>query len=418
MNNILHKLIYNKSVQSGSLFAFFSFLNQGLNFFLLLILADYILTDSYGSLNLFYTAVGVVGYVICLCTSGIVSIKYFKESRETLARYINVVLSSTLIVSAILLLIVGLFPDFVTRISNIQPTIQVFCIYLCATTVVYNLLLDIYRLEEKTLAYGILTTLFTLINIALSLVLVIGFEQDWMGRVEANLIASTFFLIWGCITLVRKGYIRRVMPTKAIYKETLLFGIPLIPHSINGFLRQGMDRYIINAYFTTKAVGLFSFAINFAFIIYSVGAAFNKSNSVYIFESLSQEDNSIQDKLKKQTAILLIFYAGFSFILYVACRLLIPILFPKYQESVIYLLPLCLSTFFQCVYLQFCNFLFYYKKTKELMFMTVGVSVIHLGLSLLLTRYSVLYTAYISMFSSCIEALLVFFYSRRLFKIF
>ncbi|MBB1551575.1 MAG: oligosaccharide flippase family protein [Prevotella sp.] len=418
MNNILHKLIYNKSVQSGSLFAFFSFLNQGLNFFLLLILSNYILTDSYGSLNLFYTAVGVVGYVICLCTSGIVSIKYFKESRETLARYINVVLSSTLIVSAILLLIVGLFPDFVTRISNIQPTIQVLCIYLCATTVVYNLLLDIYRLEEKTLAYGVLTTLFTLINIALSLVLVIGFEEDWMGRVEANLIASTFFLIWGCINLVRKGYIRRVMPTKAIYKETLLFGIPLIPHSINGFLRQGMDRYIINAYFATKAVGLFSFAINFAFIIYSVGAAFNKSNSVYIFESLSQEDNSIQDKLKKQTALLLIFYAGFSFILYVACRLLIPILFPKYQESVIYLLPLCLSTFFQCVYLQFCNFLFYYKKTKELMFMTVGVSVIHLGLSLLLTRYSVLYTAYISMFSSCIEALLVFFYSRRLFKIF
>ena len=418
MNNILHKLIYNKSVQSGSLFSFFSFLNQGLNFFLLLILSDYILTDSYGSLNLFYTAVGVVGYVICLCTSGIVSIKYFKESRETLARYINVVLSSTLIVSAILLLIVGLFPDFVTRISNFQPTIQVLCIYLCATTVVYNLLLDIYRLEEKTLAYGVLTTLSTLINIALSLVLVIGFEQDWMGRVEANLIASTFFLIWGCINLVRKGYIRRVMPTKEIYKETLLFGIPLIPHSINGFLRQGMDRYIINAYFATKAVGLFSFAINFAFIIYSVGAAFNKSNSVYIFKSLSQEDNSVQDKLKKQTALLLMFYAGFSFILYVACRLLIPILFPKYQESVIYLLPLCLSTFFQCVYLQFCNFLFYYKKTKELMFMTVGVSIIHLGLSLLLTRYSVLYTAYISMFSSCLEALLVFVYSRKLFKVF
>ena len=418
MNYILHKLIYTKSVQSGSRFAFFSFLNQGLNFFLLLILSNYILPDSYGSLNLFYTAVGVVGYVICLCTSGIVSIKYFKESRETLARYINVVLSSTLIVSAILLLIVGLFPDFVTRISDIQPTIQVLCIYLCATTVVYNLLLDIFRLEEKTLAYGILTTLSTLINIALSLVLVIGFEQDWMGRVEANLIASTFFLIWGCINLVRKGYIRRVMPTKAIYKETLLFGIPLIPHSINGFLRQGMDRYIINAYFATKAVGLFSFAINFAFIIYSVGAAFNKSNSVYIFKYLSQEDDSIQDKLKKQTVLLLMFYAGFSFILYVACRLLIPILFPKYQESVIYLLPLCLSTFFQCVYLQFCNFLFYYKKTKELMFMTVGVSVIHLGLSLLLTRYSVLYTAYISMFSSCIEALLVFFYSRRLFKIF
>ncbi len=418
MNNILHKLIYNKSVQSGSLFAFFSFLNQGLNFFLLLILSNYILPDSYGSLNLFYTAVGVVGYVICLCTPRIISIKYFKESRETLSRYFTVVLGSTLIVSAILLLIVGAFPDFVTNISRIQPIMQVSCIYLCAITVVYNLLLDIYRLEEKTLIYGIITTFFTFINIALSLLFVIGFGEDWMGRIEANLIASTFFLIWGGAILIRNGYVRCVIPTKNICKETLLFGIPLIPHSINGFLRQGMDRYIINTYFTSKAVGLFSFAINFSFIIYSVGAAFNNSNSVYIFKYLSQGDDSIREKIKKQTALLLVFYAGFSFVLYVACRLLIPILFPKYQESIIYLFPLCLSTFFQCVYLQFSNFLFYYKKTKELMFMTVGVSIIHLGLSLLLTRYSVLYTAYISMFSSCVEALLVFFYSRRLFKIF
>ena len=65
MTNIIQQLLYNKSVQSGGIFAFFSFLNQGLNFFLLIILSHYILPASYGNLNLFYTAVGVVGYVIC-----------------------------------------------------------------------------------------------------------------------------------------------------------------------------------------------------------------------------------------------------------------------------------------------------------------------------------------------------------------
>lgn len=418
MNKIIRRLLYNKNVQSGGIFAFFSFLNQGLNFFLLIILSRYILPASYGNLNLFYTAVGVVGYVICLCTSGIVSIKYFKVSRETLARYINVVLSSTLIVSAILTFILLLFPDFVLKISSIEPFLQGICIYLCAAAVVYNLLLDIYRLEEKTFRYGILTTVSTLINIVFSLLLVISFNQDWLGRIEANLISSTLFLVWGCINLSRKGYLRCISPTKAIYKETLLFGIPLVPHSINGFLRQGMDRYIINSFFTTKSVGLFSFAINFSFIIYSVGAAFNKSNSVYIYKCLSEGNLSIRNRLRKQTILLLVFYASFTSILYIVCRLLIPILFPSYYESVEYLLPLCLSTFFQCVYLQFCNFLFYYKKTKELMFITVGVSIIHLSLSLWLTRYSVLYTAYISMFSSGIEALFVFLYSRRLFNIF
>ena len=220
MLKLIHNILTNKSVQSGSVFAFFSFLNQGLNFFLLIILSRYILPASYGYLNLFYTAVGVVSYIICLCTSGIVSIKYFKVSREILSKYINVVLSSTLIVAAFLLLLAALFPDFIIRISNIQPSMQVICIYLCATTVVYNLLLDIYRLEEKTFKYGILTTVSTLINIVLSLLLVIGLKQDWRGRVEANIIVSTIFLFWGCINLVQKGYLKRIMPTKAIYKET------------------------------------------------------------------------------------------------------------------------------------------------------------------------------------------------------
>ncbi len=52
------------------------------------------------------------------------------------------------------------------------------------------------------------------------------------------------------------------------------------------------------------------------------------------------------------------------------------------------------------------------------MYMTVAVSLVHLTLSFLLTRYSVLYTAYISMFSSFVEALLVYVYSRKLFKVF
>lgn len=418
MLKLIHNIFTNKSVQSGGIFAFFSFLNQGLDFFLLIILSRYILPVSYGYLNLFYTAVSVVSYVICFCTSGIISVKFFKVSREILSIYINVVLSSTLIVAAILLLLVALFPDFIVRVSNIQSLMQVACIYLCAATVVYNLLLDIYRLEEKTLKYGILTTVSTLINIALSLLLVIGLKQDWKGRVEANVIVSTIFLFWGCINLVQKGYLKRIMPTKEVYKETLSFGIPLIPHSINGFLRQGMDRYIINAHFATKSVGLFSFAINFAFIIYSLGSAFNKSNSVYIYKYLSQEDTYMRSRLRKQTVLLLTFYAIFTVILYMTCWFLIPILFPNYKDSVIFLLPLCLSTFFQCIYMQFCNFLFYYKKTKNLMFITVGVSVIHLTLSFLLTRYSVLYTAYISMFSSFIEAFAVYLYSRKLYKIF
>ena len=103
MIKLLDKFLHNKTVRDGGIFAFFSFLNQGLNFFLLIVLSWYILPASYGDLNLFYTSVSVVSFVICLCTSGIVSIKYFKVTREVLSKYINVVLITTLVVSAVLL---------------------------------------------------------------------------------------------------------------------------------------------------------------------------------------------------------------------------------------------------------------------------------------------------------------------------
>lgn len=416
MLNRIKDILSNKTLRSGSLFAFFSFLNRGLNFFLLIILSWYIMPSSYGQLNLFYTAIGIVGYVICLCTSGIVGIKYFKVPKKVLSQYINVVLSCTLIVTALLVLIIAVFHDDLEEISQLTPTLQIVCVYLCATNVVYNLFLDIYRFEEKAMKYGIITVVSTLINVVATLLLVIVVEQDWLGRVEGNVIAATVFLIIGIVLLSKKKYITCSMPEKAMYQETLAYGIPLIPHCCNGFLRQGMDRYIINAHFTTESVGLFSFAVNFASIIYTVGAAFNSSNSVYIFKNLSSEDSGVKARLRKQTILLISFYFAFSFVLVGGCVLFIPFVFPNYSGAIVFLFPLCMGTFFQCVYLQFCNILYYYKKTRQLMYMTVSVSIIHLMLSLLLTQYSVLFTAYISMISSGIEAALVCWYSRKLYR--
>lgn len=416
MNKFLDIVFHNKTVRDGSVFAFFTFLNRGLNFILLIILSWYILPSSYGKLNLFYTALSIVSFVICLCTSGIVSIKYFKVTRKVLSQFINIVLIITFIDTILLLLCISIFHEFINRITGITPMLQMICIYLCATAVVYNLLLDIYRLEEKSIRYGIITTVSTIINICASLLLVIVFKQDWYGRLEANIVASTAFLFLALFLLIKKKYLVKIKPTKEQYKETLIYGIPLIPHSCNGFLRQGMDRYIINAHFNPASVGLFSFAINFSFLIYTIGSAFNQSNSVYIYKTLSNGGDEIKDKLRRQTIIMLAFYFFITTLLVLGCWLLIPIIFPNYKDSIIYVFPLCLGCFFQCVYLQFCNILFYYKKTRQLMCITVSVSLIHLILSLMLTKYSVLYTAYISAFTSCVEAMLVYWYSRVYFR--
>lgn len=76
-------------------------------------------------------------------------------------------------------------------------------------------------------------------------------------------------------------------PKKEDFVGAYRFGIPLIPHTTSFWLRQGLDRYVINAFTTQAMVGLFSFAANFANIIQIIGHAFNASYSVNIYKTLA-----------------------------------------------------------------------------------------------------------------------------------
>ena len=63
-------------------------------------------------------------------------------------------------------------------------------------------------------------------------------------------------------------------------------------------------------------VGQFSFAINFANIISILGTAFNQSNSVYIYQSLSNDSVEVRKKTAKANSndvILVLMFNGFYY---------------------------------------------------------------------------------------------------------
>ena len=89
-------LRHNKTVQNGALFSIFSFLNAGISFVLLIIIAGFISPEGYGKINLFNTTVQIFTYFICLNTSGIVSVVFFRKNSTEFKRTINTVLVLTI----------------------------------------------------------------------------------------------------------------------------------------------------------------------------------------------------------------------------------------------------------------------------------------------------------------------------------
>lgn len=416
MMNTIRALINSKLFKDSFLFSFFSFLNSGLNFILLLVLAHFLSVADYGNLNLYSIFVTLVSFVISLNTNGYLSVVFFNRDHTYINQVINVVITISFGVLIFLFLFFS-FSPFVINCIGLQLPFIYISLFVCFFQSVTSLFLDLLRLEEKVNLYGSVSVLQVFSNVVITIFLITIFKLGWESRAFAQITVSLFFFIVSLILFSKKKYLGLCRIRKDIFVDSLKFGLPLIPHAISSWIRQGFDRYVINSIYDVTVVGVYSLSFNIANIIHLVGYAFNSANSVYIYKLLSKNDDCVTQKLSRLTIFMIVFFLVLTIFISMASYNLIPIFFPKYVVSLSNLLPLCFAAMFQCIYYLYVNYLFYYQKTKILMIITFTVSLFHLVLTLLLTKYSVAFVAYINMFSNAIITLLVYLYSQRLYKL-
>ena len=398
------------------LFSIYAFIGRGIAFVLLVILATYIPPADYGKLSLFNTVIMLLGFFMAFSTHGYFGISYFKESKETFHQDFTFVMIMLLLSVSMVSIVFFLLGNYLSKLAGISYELLWWALLIAFVNVPFLLHMDYYRLQEKVGKYGIMNLGNAILNAVISLILVITFEQGWMGRVNTHIGVAIFFGLIGIVSFINKGFFDFHLH-KDRMKMILFWGLPQIPHHATNWLRQGCDQYIINYNYSTQEVGLFSFALNLVSIITMIGMAFNSSNSVTIFQVLS--DKTIHDKrtvLRKNTRHIFFIYLGASVLTVLLGCLLVPIVVPQYTKSIPYFMILSIYGFMVCLYFLYCNYLFYYGATKHLMYITLGTAFLHLCLSVLLTRYSLFYTLIIYLISQFCCVALVFWYSRRILQ--
>lgn len=413
----LRRLSKNKTARYGALFTIFAFLNNGISFLLLILIAKYIDPVGYGYVNLSNTIVTVLGFFISLNAAGIIPVNYFKEKPEDFKKTVNAVFLITIYTTIALSVLLYVFRHYLVEVTNLRLEFLYFTIFVALSTSLSQNMLNIWRVVESVIKYGLFSGLIAVSNFFFCVFFVIALENGWEGQLYAYFISAIIISIISIALLLNYGYLRDFNIKKTTYRDCLAFGIPLIPHSLSFWLRQGLDRLIINNYLGVEIVGLFGFSYNFANILLIIGTAFNSTISVSTFQSLSTNQVGANEKLRKQTTCLIAIYMILMVLILFTTIVFIPIVFPNYSDCTSYLFPLCLTSFLQCVYLLFVNVIFFYKKTKVLMYITFGISVLHMLMSFLLTRYSVQNTLWIGVMSNLLIALSVFCYSRKIYKI-
>lgn len=393
----IKKIRNNRLLLNGSLFALYSFFQRGTAFILLIILAKFISPADYGSMSLFNTASSLFGYFIGLNTAGYVSVSYFanKNNREEFKYDFTTIILTTFVSIIFICICIYPFSSSLSAIANITPIFLYLALFIASFQTFFQILLNYQRIQEKVIDYGIYSCSNSILTFLFVIIFVLYLKQGWHGYVYGQLITLTIitglsiylFYKWELFSLKGLSFKR--------FKEIASWGIPLIPHLGAIWIRQGMDRYIIESHHTTADVGLFSFALNLVSIIIMIGMSFNNTFSVNIFNTLSSEMSFQQKKqrLNQQSKKIKIIYLASSVVIVLGVSFFIPIIMPNYEESIKYVYILSLYGLCQCFYFLYCNYLFYYKRTKTLMYITFGSSILHLVLSLCLTPYSLFFTS-------------------------
>ena len=108
-----------------------------------------------------------------------------------------------------------------------------------------------------------------IVNLALTLVFVVGFRMKALGVLSAMAVTAFAFFLHSVLALTREVRWRWSAP---LIRESLAYSLPMLPHMAASWVMIFVDRLFLNYYDTTASVGIYSVGIQIANVIGAVEA--------------------------------------------------------------------------------------------------------------------------------------------------
>ena len=135
----------------------------------------------------------------------------------------------------------------------------------------YELLLALFRLDERARAYLITSSINVLLTIGLTVWLVVGLHEGAEGLLLGNFGASAV-VYFGLLLFQRKRLGIELAPK--LLQPMLRFGVPTMPAEISIFSLNFVDRFLLVRFSGLGQAGLYSIAVKFSQVVIVVVRAF------------------------------------------------------------------------------------------------------------------------------------------------
>lgn len=357
-------------LKNAAVYSFSNILNAAIPFLLLPILTRVLLPSEYGVLAMFNSTLGVLGAFTGLSVHGAVNVRFIDRQEIDFPRYVGSSLFVLLLSTLVTLGFVAILLEPLSSFTDVPPIWLLTAVMVSGGNFLIQIRLGIWLMDKKPVAYGLFQVLLGLVNVGLSLIFVVVLKQGYAGSLLGQSLAVLVFAFIGLWSLVAAGWVN-FRPRLEYMRESLAFGIPLIPHVIGGLLIGLADRFIINQKLGLDAAGIYMIAVQIGMGMGLLSGAFNKSFVPWLYEKLASEAPESMLKIVKGTwlyfAIALAVAAGVAMLSSWAISVIAG---ARYMGAAPALAWIALGQAFCGMYLMVTNYIFYTRKTRVLAFVT------------------------------------------------
>ncbi len=254
---------YKEFIRSSLVYLFSNVTNAALPFILLPVLIRQLGAAEYGRIGLITSAFSLILVVTGLGSQAYLRVQINKSSPEQLKQILgNTILAvgtSSVLISIPLLL----FSLFFTTELPVGAEYIVFCSAAVFGQAVVTMQLVLWQMDNRPLLYGLLMLTMTLTNLSLSILLVLELGMGAEGRIVGIWLPLTMA---GPLVILKFIWRDEVnfLPSRAVLRDLLNYGLPLIPHSVALTFLAFYERYVLSRRPDPEDLGIYFAAVQLA----------------------------------------------------------------------------------------------------------------------------------------------------------
>jgi O-antigen/teichoic acid export membrane protein len=389
-------------------------------FFLLPLYTRYLSPADYGIISLAETVAAFVMSVAVLSLDDAMRRFYFhyRDDSLQLERYLSTIFTSSIfLIAAVLAIALTTGPQLLTvllpRFSvPFYPYIALAIAAACATQI-WQFRLVLFQLQGREASYAMLSVIAFALTATACIALVAFLHMGAYGMLMGKLIAASATVLLTVPFLyrsVRFGWAGKYVA------ESLRFSLPMVPYSLAALGMDIADRFILQYFRSNSEVGVYTVAYTVGMVMFLATISLWQAWAPLYYGSAKTDSRDVLGRLTSGLIVLLVGMATIG--------VLIGPVFTSYVLDSRYLVASRVIPWVVVAY--FCHALFAFfqlaalqeKRTVLILGITLTAFASNITLNIvLIPRLGMFGAAYANLAAFALEALLMYIYAQRVYRL-